>query len=612
MNSQPNVRVLRGRFVRITTVALAAWLSSCAHYETSWTASTVAPPSSIEVALERTGGDAPPETGKSPENGEPVHVNQSAPETISSLSWEEAIRTALGRNRAIAVEQYSPAIERTAIPEARAAFDPVLSLSASYREQNVPGAESSQPAATVRSTLEEILMTGQSLTTGSASTQTQSVLSTAQTLISYGETALQTSQELKQVIEDYRSSNIVHSEQFDAAATVSTYLPTGTEFYVTAGMTRDRSSTVSDSQYSGTWAVGVNQALLRGFGPAVNLVALRQAQNSTAIGRYAFEDFVLDVVQQIEDTYWSLALAQETLSIREFSLELAKEQLTLNEALLEVGKLARSSLITVQAEVASQEADLVDAQADLQVRSIELWRLLNAERGADGAIEFGTIAIPEPPAELVIPEQSRSLALLYRPDLAQARLNVANGELSAVQTKNGLLPQLDAFASYGRLSQGAGSSSWNADLDSSDYDNFEVGLNFEWAIGNRAENARHTRSKLRVSQMEDAVRNLEQAIESDVLQAAVEVQRQQKRIEATRQEVLGREEEFRVETDQFRLGRSTNLDVLQVQRDLVQAKVDEVSARVGLMRAIAGLYRAEGTALVRRGIATASNRETES
>jgi len=67
-----------------------------------------------------------------------------------------------------------------------------------------------------------------------------------------------------------------------------------------------------------------------------------------------------------------------------------------------------------------------------------------------------------------------------------------------------------------------------------------------------------------------------------------------------------------VETEQFRLGRSTNLNVMQVRRDFIQAKVDEAAARVHYLQAVTALYAREGTLLTRRGVALELEEEYES
>jgi outer membrane protein len=556
-------------------------MSSCAHDSARWTPTTVSPPISFAEAVQR----AQPPTG--PMEAEAPAQISAAEKLSNSLAPDEAIRMALERNRAVVVEAYSTDIAETVIAEARAIFDPKFSATVSYGEANTPLRASTSTGA----------QAGAGGSSGAGGTTSSLSLLAAETAA------------LSQQLAALDEADAEHSSHLTASTRISKFLPTGTEVYVSGGYTQDASSVADATEYKGSWTVGVNQALLRGFGSETNLVTLHQAQNTAAMSQHAFRDFVLGLVEQVESAYWAYALAQEKIQIRKFSVDLAEEQLKLNEALIAVGKLAESALVSAEAELAAQKADLVDAEAELQVRAVDLWRLLNPEDATSvefliGAIEVPTLALEPPSAEMSV-----GLALLYRPDLAQARLSVANRDLEVVQTKNGLLPKLDAFASYGSLSQGDSAASWSEHLDDSAYDYFEVGLSFEVSLGNRAEKARHQQAKFQQGQAEAALHNLEQAIEAEVRKAIVEVVRQQEGMEASRQEVLRREEELRIETDQFRLGRSTNLDVLQVQRNLVQAKVEEATAKVGRLQSLAALYRAEGTLLARKGIVLDSNKE---
>ena len=107
-------------------------------------------------------------------------------------------------------------------------------------------------------------------------------------------------------------------------------------------------------------------------------------------------------------------------------------------------------------------------------------------------------------------------------------------------------------------------------------------------------------ARLQQEQACAVVRRLEQTIESDARKAVVEGESQLEQMEASGQEVLQREEELAIETEEIRPGRSTHLDVLQVQKNLVQSKLDEVTARVRHLEALGDLYRVEGTLLTRR------------
>jgi len=521
---------------QIETMLLLALVTACARGP-RWTPETVAPPASLQNALENATQALTEERASLPAD---------TPTTVV-LTRDGAILMVLARNRSLAVERFSPRISATRIPEARAAFDPNLLATASYGRE-------SRPVVTIDTSGTEIL---------SAST----------------------------------------SRRADGNVTLSEFLPTGTEVFLSGGLSRSRAS-LARPEYVGTWSVEVNQALLRGFGPNVNLVSLRQARNSAAVSQHELRGFVIDLVQQVEDAYWDLVLAYETLRIRQFSVKLATEQLLLNEDFIKVGKLARGAQFSAQSELAARQADLVDARAGVKARTVDLIRLLNPEAVAQWALTFDPADAAEVAEVELEPNLSTRLADLYRPELAQSRLDLANRDLEVVRTRNGLLPRLDAFASYGRMSTGRTFEAAKEYLDDSDFDNYGVGVTFEMAPFNRAERARHRRAKFEQQQSEVALQNLEQIIETEVRNAVIEAQRQKERTPATQEEVRNRQEELRVEQGRFEAGVSTNLDVLLVQRNLIQAQLDEITARVRFIQALTALYHAEGTLLGRRGVGT--------
>lgn len=381
----------------------------------------------------------------------------------------------------------------------------------------------------------------------------------------------------------------------------SQLFPTGTEVFLSGALNRT-TETDADTEYEGSWSLGVNQALLRGAGTAVNLAAVRIAENDAEISAQQLRAFVIELTRQIEIAYWDLVLALDTLRIRESSVTLAESQVELTETFLEVGKGTEAAVLSSKAEVATRTADLVDAQAAVRARQLDLIRLLSPDAPEQFLLAFD----PQDPATAehvtIHPAQSAQLARMYRPDLAEARLALANRDLEVLLTRNGLLPRLDAFASYGRLSRGG---SWNgafSQLDESEHDNYEAGLRLEWEPLNRAARARAARAQFQQTRAEAAIANLEQLLATDVRQAALEVERQWQRYIAVQQTVAGRTEELRAAQAQFDVGFSTTLDLLQIQVQLIQSQVDVVTARVRYIQALTNLYAEEGTLLDRRGV----------
>jgi outer membrane protein TolC len=82
----------------------------------------------------------------------------------------------------------------------------------------------------------------------------------------------------------------------------------------------------------------------------------------------------------------------------------------------------------------------------------------------------------------------------------------------------------------------------------------------------------------------------------------VDVVKQWERIQATKEAVTARTEQLRVAQGRYEAGKTTNLDLLIVQRDFIASEVDASTAQIQYIQALTAYYAAEGTLLERRGI----------
>ena len=554
-------------------LAMVAACGGCARTETSWTPETVVPPAPTEVAIEV-----------------PAPLDSRAeslvlPDELSgpvALTRDGAILTGLLNNRRIEVARFGPEIDETYIDENRAIFDPRLlaQLSRGRATRQSFGFSSSSGTTSTQSFTDN---DNKQLTLDSVSELLGRVTALNQSIDALGGTGRSTVM---------GTSGSVEMQQ---------YLPTGTFLFLTgAGATLDDNPSGDDSQHS--WTAGLSQPLLRGAGTDTNLAALRQARNFAAQSEHEFRAAVIDVVRQTERAYWELVLAKEVLAIREFGVSLATDQMTREEELESVGKALGGDVMAARAERLAREADLVDAQAAMKSQAIALTQLMRPEPTPRWEIGFD----PQDGAEVVEvpiqPDESERLSQLYRPELAQARLTLANLELDVVRARNGRLPQLNVVGQY-RDASGGQSSSAITSTSGVGEDTYSVGLQFETAIFNRAERARFKRAQLSQDRGAGYITQLEEEIAAQVRQAIIEAERQWERLAATTEAVLSRREAVRVIEGRHDVGKATNLDVLQVQRDLIQSQVDDATARVRYIEALTELYAAEGTLLERRGVA---------
>jgi outer membrane protein len=387
-----------------------------------------------------------------------------------------------------------------------------------------------------------------------------------------------------------------------AALGLQEFLPTGTTLGV-AGSTTFNGPVGTGDDYASTLAFEATQALLRGAGTAVNLVAVDQARIDVQASQYELRGFIEAVVAQVEQTYWDYTLAQRRIEIYTQSLDLAQRQLEEAQERIRVGDLAKTELSAAEAEVALRREALINARSDLAKTKLALLRLVNPPGARLWEREVTLASPPTVPAvTLDEVEPHVALALRLRPDLNQARLLWRRGDLEVVKTRNGLLPRLDLFVTLG----GTGfADSFGGSISGSDGHGYSAlgGVAFEFPVRNRAAESRHSRAVLSRQQAQEAIDNLSQLVEVDVRTAYVEIARAQEQVVATAATRRLQEEKVRVEMEKFRLGKSTSLLVAQAQRDLVSSQIDEIQAVVNSLKAFVALYLQEGSLLERRGIA---------
>jgi len=458
------------------------------------------------------------------------------------LTVQEAVLTGLQNNPTVTIQRLEPKVLNTYAGEQRAAFDPTVSVEA---EKNI--------------------------------TESQRRLGTRPTPL-----------ELR--LEDYST-----------AITIAEKLPTGTEIAISTGLTGSVSSLYTD-QYTGNIGLALTQSLLNGFGPRANLANLRKARLDVDISHAELRGVAESVVAEVEKGYWALYLANQEVEIQNQSLDLALQQLAESQERVKVGKLPELELAAVEAEVAARRSALINSQSQSEQARLNLLYILNPK------IENVWLKTPRLLDKPFLPTDTldaltvhEQIALKFRSDLQQARLSLKKGELEIVKTKNGLLPKLDVFINLGTTAYSQTFRNALPDVKSP-YFSISGGITFSQPVPNRQASAQLTRARFSHEQQKIAVENMEKLVHRDVRSAYTEVQRARQQIEATRVTRELQKKKLAAEIEKFRVGKSTNILVLQAQRDFTASQLDEAGAMIGYLNALVDLYQLEGSLLERRGI----------
>jgi len=527
-----------------TRVEVAAWPSR-GGAAGSGTAPTAPPARPAEAPSSDPAGGSPAEAAGPAVSDTSPGVDPAAPGDPASplrLSVAQAIVMALERNPALAVERLEPKILDTYADEERALFDPLLLAWVGH--ERVRADDMSSGGDWFRFNTDSLV--GEGLLT--------------------------------------------------------TLLPTGTTLELEAATWMEDAASDGKQMVQSRVAGTVSQALLRGAGRDVNLARVREARLEALATTYEVRGFAELLVALVEQTYWDLALARRKAEVYQGSIALAERLLEDCRKKIGANALPKSAVAAAEAEVALRRQDLVDARAEAATAEALLFGHMNlplASRAKREVRLVGELTMPGDPTGPV--EDHVRTARRMRPDVNQARLLLRQGEIRLVRTRNGLLPRLDLFATFGQsgFAESFGGS-WKGTRE--DRHDLTVGVLLEHPLGNHAGRARHRRAVLNREQAEQAVANLEQLAETDVRVAHVEAERARAKVSAVADTRRLDQEKLRVETERFRLGQASSFQVARAQRDLTRRQIDESEALAEYHKALVELYRVDGSLLGRRGI----------
>lgn len=194
----------------------------------------------------------------------------------------------------------------------------------------------------------------------------------------------------------------------------------------------------------------------------LNLFSGFQVRNSIAQSRQELEASRFDVQKMENDislavasAYLQILFARELVEVSASNLDVSLQQVQQTRRLVEAGTLARGSLYTIEAQAASEELQLVNAQNQLDIAYLNLAQLLDLDDYENFEIEVPEIEIESAGELEYSPLQIYSTAVSRQPDVRSAELRVASAERGVKIAQGGRSPMLSFRGSYGTGYSGA-------------------------------------------------------------------------------------------------------------------------------------------------------------
>lgn len=493
--------------------------------------------------------------------------SSQAAETNRRLGVDEAVQIALEQNLGVQVQRIDPQIQDVGIAQARSLWRPSFSSSFTRSSVNQPASSAISP----------------SFTNGTVG----------------------------------------------SSMGLSQLLPWGANYTAAWNNSRLATTNIFNSfspQLQSTLQLNYTQPLLRNF-------KIDQVRQQVAISRKTRElsdsqlqAVIVQTTRNVKNAYWDLVYAINNLAAQRQSLELAQQSLKDNERRVQIGTMAPIDIVSAQAEVASNQQNVITAEAAIG-RAEDRLRALVFDPATPGFWNLKiepTDTAPFQPQPIDVDAAVRN-ALQQRADIVQARNILQQGDVNLRYFHNQILPDVNAQVSYGSVGIGGvqlepvnpfslagagvsrtvlserGYGSVVSDLFRNTNPQWSVGVQFAYPLGETTAQANLARARLQYQQAQTQLKDLELQVITQVRDQVRQVQTNQQRVASARASRELQERKLEAEEKKFAAGTSTSFFVFQAQRDLAQARTTEIQAISDYNKSLVDLEAVQAVSLTGSG-----------
>lgn len=367
----------------------------------------------------------------------------------------------------------------------------------------------------------------------------------------------------------------------------------------------------------------LTQHLLKDFGGISRGRNLRIAQNTYNMSEEDFIKNTTDIIVNVLNAYWDLVYSEEDIKVKEASKKLAEVVLNQNKIQAEVGTMSPLDVVQAEAEVATRQEQLVEAQYNRRITEDQLKKLISSrlDPGIIGA-SVEPVSRPDPPSAPASDlTQAIGRALEIRPEVKRLFLDLQNKKIQVDYSKNQLRPSLDLEANFSQnglggvriardYSQGFIGAPVTSVIEGGFWDSMDsffsrkylgyvVGFTLKIPIGNDEAKANNAQAQIDYKQVEERIRSQKQKIALEVREAYGRVAMNQAKVAAAEVTVRYNEKRLQGEQDKYSVGATTTRFILEAQRDLrdsqgrlLKAKIDLIKNRIAVDKAVGDIFAA--------------------
>ncbi|WP_321370673.1 TolC family protein [uncultured Draconibacterium sp.] len=291
-----------------------------------------------------------------------------------------------------------------------------------------------------------------------------------------------------------------------------------------------------------------------------------------------------DIMLSISAEYLEILFAEELELVAEATMEVTKQQIERTKQLVDAGSEARGALLEIEAQMAREELDLVNAQNRVQLAYLNLFQLLELPMAESFSIEKPVLPEIQANLTMINAYDVFSTAINVRPEIKAAQLRVQSASKQLAIAKGSRYPSLSFGANY--------YNQYNNQYKDFEGNRIELGeqlknnsrsslgLTLSIPIFNRFQAKNNiTNSELQIADYEYQLQQSRNVLRRDIEQVYTNALAALNRYLSSEKAVASMKEAFRYTEEKFNVGMINSVEYNQSKTNLTNAQSDLVQAK---------------------------------
>lgn len=174
--------------------------------------------------------------------------------------------------------------------------------------------------------------------------------------------------------------------------------------------------------------------------------------------QYDLDKAMDDISIAVAGYYLDILYSQELLGVANAQYDITEQQVNRMQKMVDAGTMARGDLLNLEAQLATEELNVVEAENKLTISYLSLQQLIDHPYSKDFKIQVPELKPIEAPQVVMTPEDVYQVALSNRPEIKSAELRLESAKKGVSIARGYLSPTLSFTGTWATGYSGAASN----------------------------------------------------------------------------------------------------------------------------------------------------------